>query len=53
MTTSRIFRATQHKRIEKAIAALLNSQPDFLSARTAVSTRAIGDAIQTILSEKF
>lgn len=53
MTTNRIFRTTQHKRIEKAIVVLLNSQPDFLSARTALSTRAIGDAIQTILSEKF
>jgi hypothetical protein len=53
MTTSRIFHPTQHKRVEKAIIALLNSQPDFLSAHTVSSTRAIGDAIQTILSEKF
>jgi hypothetical protein len=49
MTTSRIFHTTQHKRIEKAIVALLNFQPGFLSARTALSTCAIGDAIQTIL----
>lgn len=53
MIPSRIFRTLQHKRIEKAIVALLNSQPDLLSARTVLSTRAIGDAIQTILSEKF
>lgn len=29
------------------------SQPDFLSTQTATSTRAVGDAIQTILCEHF
>ena len=53
MIKSRIFYTAQYKRIEKAIVTLLNSQPDFLSARTASSTRAVGDAIQMILSEQF
>jgi hypothetical protein len=53
MTTSQLFYTGKYKRIEKTIVRLLNSQPDFLSARTASSTRAVGDAIQTILSEQF
>lgn len=53
MTRSPIFYTKKYKAIEEAIVPLLNSQPDFLSARTAVSTRAVGDAIQTILSEQF
>ena len=32
---------------------MLNAQPDFLTERTAASTRAAGDAIQDILSERF
>lgn len=39
--------------MEGAIVGLLNSQPDFLSSRSATSTRAAGDAIQAILSEHF
>ena len=50
---SRIFYAAKFKAIEKAIVKLLNSQPEFLSAQTAASPRAAGDAIQTILSEHF
>jgi hypothetical protein len=50
---SQIFYTSKFKRIEKAIVKLLNSQPDFLSARTLASTRAVGDAIQAILSEQF
>ena len=53
MTHSRIFHTDAYKSIELAIAELLNAQPDFLSARTAASTRAVGDAIQDILSERF
>jgi hypothetical protein len=53
MSKSQIFYTNKYKAIERAIATLVNSQPDFLSARTAVSTRAVGDAIQTILSEQF
>lgn len=32
---------------------LLNRQPEFLSAGTVGSTRAVGDGIQTIIGEKF
>lgn len=50
---SQIFYTDRYKAIELEIARLLNSQPDYLSARSATSTRAAGDAIQSILSEKF
>lgn len=53
MRKSHIFYTEKYKTIEKAIVKLLNSQPDFLSTQTAVSTRAVGDAIQAILSEQF
>lgn len=53
MSKSQIFYTERYKLIEKATVELLNSQPDFLSLRTAASTRAAGDAIQTILSEQF
>ncbi|HET7090792.1 MAG TPA: hypothetical protein VFL17_19340 [Anaerolineae bacterium] len=53
MSKSRIFHTGRYKAIQKAIVKLLNSQPDFVSTRTAASTRAVGDAIQTILSERF
>jgi hypothetical protein len=53
MSYSPIFHTNSYKRIEKAIVRLLNSQPDFLSARTATSTRAVGDAIQSLLSDNF
>jgi hypothetical protein len=50
---SRLFYSGKYRRIEVAIKKLLNSQPDFLSKRTASSTRATGDAIQEILANKF
>lgn len=53
MMPSSIFYTAKYKRIEKTIVTLINSQPDFLSTRTATSPRAVGDAIQTILSEQF
>ena len=53
MTRSRIFQTDTYKRIEAGILQILNSQPDFLSGRTATSTRAAGDAIQSILTEHF
>ena len=53
MNQSRIFYTHHYQRIESAIIKLLNSQADFLSARTAESTRAVGDAVQDILSENF
>lgn len=53
MKKSQLFYTNKYKAIERAIVALLNEEPDFLSARTAISTRAVGDAIQSILSERF
>ena len=53
MKKSEIFYTNKYKDIEQEIVNLINSQPDFISVRTAVSTRAVGDAIQTILSEQF
>jgi hypothetical protein len=50
---SKLFYGDDYLRIEKEIRDLLNSQPDFLSARTASSTRATGDAIQEVLAENF
>ena len=53
MSRQQIFYTKRYQRIEKAIVRLLNDQPDFLAARTASSPRAIGDAIQAILSDSF
>jgi len=53
MAKSKIFYGPAHKRIEAGIIELINSQPDFLSAKTSASPRAAGDAIQGILSDNF
>ena len=53
MSKSQIFHTDTYKAIEASIANLLNSQPDFLSTQTSASTRATGDAIQSVLSENF
>lgn len=53
MTLCRIFHSDAYKSIEASITDMLNAQPDFLTERTAASTRAAGDAIQDILSERF
>jgi hypothetical protein len=53
MPKSKIFYTGKYKEIEQAIVKILNKQEDFLSTRTAASTRATGDAIQAILSESF
>lgn len=50
---SRLFYGGHYRRIQEEIKKLLNSQPEFLSPRTASSTRATGDAIQDILADKF
>jgi hypothetical protein len=50
---SKLFYSDEYRRIENEIRNLLNSQPDFMSARTASSTRATGDAIQQILADNF
>ncbi|MBI4024973.1 MAG: hypothetical protein HY360_08320 [Verrucomicrobia bacterium] len=50
---SKLFYGGDYGRIEGAIKELLNSQPEFMSTRTASSTRATGDATQKILADKF
>ncbi len=50
---SSIFHTESYKFIEKAIIQFLNSQPNFMSIATAQSPRAVGDAIQHVLSEQF
>lgn len=53
MAKSKIFYGNAYKNIENEIIKLINGQPDFLSAKTATSPRAAGDAIQGILSDNF
>lgn len=53
MKQSPIFSTRRYKKIETDIIDLINQQPDFISVRTASSTRAVGDAIQTIISDNF
>ena len=50
---TRLFYSDLHKKIESRIKAFLNRQDSFLSASTAQSTRAVGDAIQELLAEEF
>ncbi|MEO0116546.1 MAG: hypothetical protein ABIK97_03270 [candidate division WOR-3 bacterium] len=50
---SQIFYTDTYKKIEIKIKEFLNKQPDFLTKATVTSTRATGDAIQTILGENF
>lgn len=41
------------KRIKEHLNSYIDSTPDFLSAKTAQSTRAVGDAIESIISDNF
>jgi hypothetical protein len=50
---SPIFTSGARDKIESEILRVLNKQKDFLSVMTAGSTRAAGDAIQTIIEENF
>lgn len=50
---SAIFYTDRYKHLEKKIKSFLNSQKDFLSARTVHSPRAVGDAIENVLAEHF
>jgi hypothetical protein len=50
---SPIFTSGANKLIEKKVLQLLNRQADFLSEDTAGSTRAAGDAIQSIIEDNF
>lgn len=50
---SRLFYTDQYETVQRRIKQLLNQQEEFLSGSTVKSTRAVGDAIQDILSEHF
>jgi hypothetical protein len=50
---SLIFTSGVHEVIEEKVLRLLNQQADFLSEDTAGSTRAAGDAIQSIIEDNF
>lgn len=50
---SSIFYTDKYKKIAEGIKTFLNGQNDFLSARTLNSPRAVGDAIENIISENF
>ncbi|MCL4787664.1 MAG: hypothetical protein KJ070_12855 [Verrucomicrobia bacterium] len=50
---SPLFEPETREDIERKVRDLLNDQADFLSADTAESTRAAGDAIQSILEDNF
>ncbi len=50
---SSIFYTDKYKEIAEKIKTFLNSQKDFLSARTQNSPRAVGDAIENIIVENF
>ncbi len=51
MSRSPLFYGDDHKRIEASIVETLNTQPEFLSARSLGSPRAVGDAEQEMLGE--
>jgi hypothetical protein len=50
---SKIFYSEIYKEIENRILAFMNEQQDFLSEISSSSTRAVGDAIQKIISDNF
>ncbi len=48
-----IFETAWYMTVEQRICDLLNAEKGYLSATTAKSTRAVGDAIQDILGDRF
>jgi hypothetical protein len=50
---SKLFYSDAYQHIETRTAALLNDFPTLLSEHTAESPRAVGDALQALLSERF
>ena len=50
---SSIFYTDAYKDIELRVLEMLNSHEEFLSPSTANSTRAVGDAIESILGSSF
>jgi hypothetical protein len=50
---SSLFYIDQYMKVEQRVVDFLNASQDYLSAVTVKSTRAVGDAIQDVLSENF
>lgn len=50
---SKLFHTDAYNSIQDRIRDLINSSPDFLSARTVQSPRAVGDAIEILIAESF
>lgn len=50
---SLLFHSGRYREVEKQIRTFLNEHEEFLTARTAESPRAVGDAIQEILTDRF
>ncbi len=50
---SQLFHSDEYETVQEEIKEFLNQQKQFLSGATAKSTRAVGDAIQDILSDGF
>lgn len=50
---SDIFQTQKYREIEDRIKLFLNQQEDFLTAHTVDSPRAVGDAVQALLSQQF
>lgn len=53
MTPSSIFATSRFEDLAARVRDVLNAHEDFLSATTARSPRAVGDAVETILGEQF
>lgn len=50
---SRLFHTNDYLLVQDQVRDLINSSPDFLSAVTAQSPRAVGDAIERIVADSF
>lgn len=50
---SQLFATGEYRKIEQIVVDFLNARQGYLSSSTIKSTRAVGDAIQDILSENF
>jgi hypothetical protein len=50
---SNIFSTNKYQEISAKVKEILNAEKDFLSSKTARSPRAVGDALENIISEKF
>lgn len=53
MIKSQLFHTSEYKKVEIKIKTFLNSQVDFLSPHTAISPRAVGDAMQDLIGDNF